>query len=119
MADDGQEAVDAAFRFPPVAGATVLHVHTADDGTRFVVDDELLTAHRFAAQVAELGLPAGELVILVACRALAAARALADLLNGPVVAADAEVYTLPDGRVVARRAGCHRGRGCDPECDRG
>ena len=105
VADDDRDAVDAALGFPPVAGAAVLHVHTTGGGSRFVVDDQVLTAAEFAGRVASLGLPAGQPVILVACDAVAAAGELAGLLDAPVIAADASAWTTPDGRVVAAQAG--------------
>ena len=101
MTDDGGDKVAAAHSFPPVAGATVVHVHAAGGGTEFVVDDQVLTAAEFGGRVVALGLPAGQLVIIVACRALAAAPVLAARLGAPVVAASADAYTLPGGTVVA------------------
>jgi hypothetical protein len=101
--DDTQDAVDAALTFPPVSGATVLHLHAADGVWRFVADDQVLKAAEFAGRVAGLGLPAGQPVILVACNAFAAAGQLAGQLGAPVIAANEDVHTLPDGRVVAAR----------------
>ena len=105
VADDGGVEVAAAWSFPPVAGATVVHVHAEGGGTRFVVDDQVLTAAEFGGRVVALGLPAGRPVIIVACRAAAAAAELAGRLGAPVVAASADAYTLADARVVAADTG--------------
>jgi len=44
-------------------------------------------------------------VIIVACNAVAAATELAGLLSVPVVAANTDAYTLPEGTVIAARFG--------------
>jgi hypothetical protein len=80
----------------------VLIVHPTADGTEFLDDDQVLTAAEFHDErIVPLGL-GGQPVILVACNGMVAALELVRLLRGPVVAADNEVFTMPDASVVAR-----------------
>ena len=69
---DGRNAVDAALSFPRVTGALVVHVHAgraADRGVWFAVDDQVLSPAEFHERLAAVGgRPAGQPVILVACR---------------------------------------------------
>ncbi len=107
--DDGADHLSAALDFPPVPGATVLHLHTRPDG-RLVAGDRLLTVAQFQEQVlAGLGLPAGQLVILVSCvfspQMAAVGRDLAARSGHPVVAATTAVVTTPRGRALAVRMG--------------
>ena len=101
-----QDGRAAAFWFPRVGGATVVHVHSDPATGGFVVRDQVLTAERFAAEFGErLGLAAGDLLIVVACRGAELAALLADRAGRPVLATtDADAWTTPDGRVVAAQA---------------
>jgi hypothetical protein len=120
VADDTKDHVDAAFSFLPVAGATVLHLHTTDGGTRFAVDDQVLTPAEFCERkLALLNLPRGKPVIIVACNGIVAAPELARLLGAPVVAANMNAYTLPDRRVVSARPGITPGPGKRPRLEEG
>lgn len=75
--DDTRETVSAAAGFPRISGATVLHLHTRD-GTRLVVDDQVLTAAEFHAQkIPLLNLTPGQPVIIVGCNAVELAQELA------------------------------------------
>ena len=110
VADDTEVTRNAALSFPPVRGATVLYVHAVrtedptrrtEGSTHFMVDDQVLTPEQFANRVRQAGLPAGQVVIIVACHGVTAARELAGLLRAPVVAANTAVSTMRDGTVVA------------------
>ncbi len=103
----------AANAFPEVAGALVVHVHAHPASGLLAVGGRLLTPEDFHAEVVPLlGLAPGQLLVLVACRAgsalpgaQAAAGALADLAQRPVLAASGDVFTTPAGMVEVRQAG--------------
>jgi hypothetical protein len=97
------DEVQAARFFPSVRGATVLHVHYQDG--RFVAGGRRLTAGEFNAEVVQgLDLPAGQLLIIVACNTAglgeSAAATLAQLGDRPVLAATKTAFTMPNREVV-------------------
>ncbi|GJF34666.1 hypothetical protein KNE206_73660 [Kitasatospora sp. NE20-6] len=109
FADDGEAQLKAAFGFPKIGNATVVHVHTDGNG-HFLVGDRALTPEDFYREVVEpQNLPAGRLLVFVGCdvdtpavgghSAARAIRELAPELH--LVSADSPVFTAPDGRVVA------------------
>ena len=102
----GDPELAVADWFPEVAGATVVHVHADPVSGGFVAGGRVLTAAQFAAQfggrVAALPGAGGEgLVVLVACKAAAAAAVLAAAWGRPVLAADSDVCTDAGGTVTA------------------
>ncbi len=107
------DEIAAARFFPPVDGATVLHVHSAKG--KFLAGDEKLTPEQFKEQVLDnLDLVADQPLILVACQAAALpetvgpgrpASALASLTNRPVIAATGDAFTTPQGRVITAVSG--------------
>ncbi len=109
---DEAESRAAALRFPVVENATVLHLHTDPDSGHLVVGERVVPPEDFHAEFGRrLGEPPGRLVVMVACAAAARGAAepvavvLARLGGGPVLAADTDVWTTADGRVLAARAG--------------
>jgi hypothetical protein len=118
---DEERGLAAAWSFPVVEDAIVVHVHT-DPGTGLpAVGGELLTAEEFYGRVLAPRLPRpegrgpepGELLVMVACglgeawpgQAGATAQVLARLGNRPVLAASADVFTTAGGRVVTALLG--------------
>ena len=104
----------AARFFPRVDGATVLHVHFGDGA--FAVGDLTLTPQQFGDEaLSQLGLPAGQPLILVGCQTAApapdsgpqsAVMALAALSGRPVIGASSDAYTTVEpGVVTAAHAG--------------
>ena len=110
----GARDLAAALSFPLAEGAIVVHVHTDPVTGMLAAGGELLTAEEFYARVlVPLALEPGELLVMVACgvgaaragQVEAAAGVLARLGNRRVLAASADVFTTPDGRVVTARLG--------------
>ncbi|HVT69652.1 MAG TPA: hypothetical protein VHF26_18015, partial [Trebonia sp.] len=94
------EELAAARFFPPVTGASVLHVHHRTGG--FVADGRQLTLREFARQVVDaLELPPRQPLIVVACQLASEAVALAALTGRPVVASAEDALTTPDGRIIS------------------
>jgi hypothetical protein len=110
--DEEQDRV-AARSFPPVAGATVIHVHADPVTGRLAVEGRWLTIEQFRQQVlAPLRLPPGNLLIMMACGLGAArsgqaagARTLARRGLWPVLAASADAFTTPAGAAVVGETG--------------
>ena len=113
---DGAAAADelaAATWFPPVTGAQVWHLHL-DAGTgRILAGDQVLTPDEFYDQVmAARQRPPGTVLVIVGCgaagtapgAAASAAQVLARRSGSPVLAADTDAWTTPDGRVLAAPA---------------
>ncbi|WP_407918359.1 EndoU domain-containing protein [Kitasatospora sp. NE20-6] len=109
--DDGRVQLQAAFSFPRIGHAAVLHVHTDGSGL-FIVGDRTLEPTEFYREVIEPGgLGAGQLLVFVGCNvdtpiaggpsAAEIIRRLAPKLH--LVSADGPVFTAPDGRVVTGR----------------
>jgi hypothetical protein len=100
----------AATSFPHVPGATVLHLHADDEGY-FLVSGRRLTPEQFDGEVlANLAIPAGSLVIVVACQAGrgdldSAAMRLARRRGQAVLAPVADAFTTAGGQVVSARQG--------------
>ena len=112
------EELHAAFSFPPVDDAVVVHVATRfvpvtptndDDGLRFEVNDRILTADELHDQVLRHLDLAGKTLILVGSHIAtpgphdlpSGADRLAGLTTGPVIAAAATAHTTSDGHVLA------------------
>ena len=111
-AADGDEGLAAAQSFLAVDGATVLHVHVDSSGNLLTGSRALAPAEFHELVVRDLDEPPAEVLILVACAAAgaraegqAAAAVLAGLGGRPVLAADADVFTVGGGRVVTARSG--------------
>ncbi|WP_407917578.1 EndoU domain-containing protein [Kitasatospora sp. NE20-6] len=111
FADDGRAQLQAAFSFPKVGNAVVVHVHT-DGGGRFLVGGRALDAAEFHREViGPKNLVDGQLLVFVGCDVdvpvkggLSAAEVIGGLAPGlHVVGADGPVFTTPDGAVMAGR----------------
>ena len=109
-----EDSLAAALSFPPVDGATVLHLHTDPVTGSLVAGDRVLAPEEFFAEFgSRLGLVPGRLLVLVACGAAvpragagrSAAARLGEVAGVPVLAAGADVSTLADGSVRAVRYG--------------
>ena len=108
--DDSAEHLAAALNFPPITGATVVHVHTTGSGTRFVAGEQILDPARFyAAKIAALHLPPGQLLIIIGCSAAASASQLAGLHNGPVITAATDALSMPSRSALAGTISYTRG----------
>jgi hypothetical protein len=108
---DAPEDLVAALAFPPVAGALVVHVHFDPESWNLAVGGRMLDVSGFNSRVLpQLALAPGQLLVLVACRigavrrsaALAAAGALAEIAQHPVLAATGDVFSTPAGVVEVR-----------------
>ncbi|WP_407918401.1 hypothetical protein, partial [Kitasatospora sp. NE20-6] len=108
FADDGRAQLQAAFSFPRVGDATVVHVHTDGEG-RFLVGNRALDAEEFYREVIEPESPDGQLLVFVGCDVnvpVAGGLSAAEVIGGlapdlHVVGADGPVFTTPDGAVLA------------------
>ncbi|WP_407918449.1 toxin glutamine deamidase domain-containing protein, partial [Kitasatospora sp. NE20-6] len=109
--DDGRAQLQAAFGFPKVKNALVVHVHT-DGAGRFVVGNRALGAAEFYREViAPKALADGRLLVFVGCdvnSVVAGGRPAAEVIRelAPglhLVSADAPVFTMPNGSVLTLR----------------
>ena len=103
----------ASAWFPSVTGAKAWHLHL-DPQTGYVLagDQAVAPEEFYDAMIAAQGWPPDTLLVIVGCGAAAtapgapesAARVLARRGGRPVLAADTDVWTTPDGQVLAAPA---------------
>jgi hypothetical protein len=120
IADDGLDAVRAAFALPETPGVFAIHVHV-DGAGNFIVGDRLLTPQQFHAQVlADVDLT-GKTLLLVTSHGdrtpvlagpvsasgigpvapPSAAEGLMWVARQPVIASPGPAHVMPDGAVLA------------------
>jgi hypothetical protein len=103
-----RQAVEQAVRsFPPITGASVLHVHVGSDSNFLLGGREVSARQYWTDVVAWLGLPAGQPLVVVGCGAPApagtverAAAGLARHASRWVLAAGSDLHIAASGMLA-------------------